>query len=58
MTPLLTPFVAVGRKLPGKIGGLCRKAFGSSWYEPEMGECGFEYCKYNLEESIIRTEGF
>ena len=57
VTPLLTPFVAVGRKLPGKIGGLFRKAFGDSWYEPEMGGCGVEYCKYDLEESIKRTEG-
>lgn len=56
VTPLLTLFVAVGRKLPGKIGGLCRKAFGSSWYEPEMGECGFEYCKYDMKDSLWMTE--
>ncbi len=56
VTPLLAPFVAVGKKMPGKIGGLCRKAFGSSYYEPEMSECGFEYCRYGLKDSVWLTE--
>ena len=57
VSPLLTPFVVIGKKIPGKIGGLFQKAFGSSYYEPEMGETGFEYCKYDLRESIWLTEG-
>lgn len=56
VTPLLAPFVWIGMKMPGKIGGLCQKAFGSSYYEPEMSECGFEYCAVSLEDSIRRTE--
>lgn len=56
VTSLLTPFVAIGKKLPGKIGVLCRKAFGSSYYEPEMGEVGFEYRIIDFNESIKRAE--
>lgn len=57
VTSLLNPFVVVGMKIPGKIGGLCRKAFGSSYYDLEMSECGVEYRKYELEETIKKTEG-
>lgn len=56
VTSLLTPFVVLGMKIPGKIGGLCKKAFGSSYYELEMSECGYHYQKYNLCTSIKRTE--
>ena len=56
VTPLLTPFVMLGMKMPGKIGGLCQKAFGSSFYEPEMSACGFDYNVYKFEETIERTE--
>ena len=57
VTSVLTPFVAIGKKMPGKIGNLFQKAFGSSYYEQEMGEAGFEYCKYDLRESVWLTEG-
>jgi UDP-glucose 4-epimerase len=57
VTFLLTPFVMIGRKVPGKIGDLCRKAFGSSYYELEMSECGFEYCAVSMKDSICKTEG-
>ncbi len=56
VTSLLTPFVALGMKMPGKIGGLCKKAFGSSYYELEMSECGFSYRVYKLEDTIRLTE--
>jgi len=56
VTGLLTPFVALGMKMPGKIGGLCRKAFGSSFYEPEMSECGKEYRIYTFDDTIRLTE--
>jgi len=56
VTSLLTPFVWLGMKMPGKIGGLCQKAFGSSYYEPEMSECGLEYRKFDLSDTIRLTE--
>ena len=56
VTSLLTPFVAMGMKMPGKIGNLCQKAFGSSFYEPEMSACGFEYAIYKLDDTIKLTE--
>lgn len=57
ITSVLTPFVVIGKKMPGKIGDLLQKAFGSSYYAREMGETGFDYCKYDLSESIWLTEG-
>lgn len=56
VTSLLTPFVMIGMKMPGKIGGLCQKAFGSSYYEPEMSEYLEEYRVYDLKDSIRLTE--
>ena len=56
VTSLLAPFVAIGMKMPGKIGGLCQKAFGSSYYDPEMSECGLNYRRYQFEETIKLTE--
>ena len=56
ITSLLTLFVAIGMKMPGKIGGLCQKAFGSSYYEPDMSECGLDYRKFGLEDTIRLTE--
>ena len=56
VTSLLMPFVAIGMKAPGKIGGLCKKAFGSSYYELEMSECGFEYRVCDITKSIKITE--
>ena len=52
----LKPFVAIGRKMPGKIGELCQKAFGSSYYELEMSEYDFEYRVVDFQESVRRTE--
>lgn len=57
VTSLLAPFVSVGKHMPGKIGDLCRKAFGSSWYEPGMSEMAWDYRVADLRESVRRTEG-
>ena len=54
VTSLLTPFVAIGMKMPGKIGGLCQKAFGSSYYESEMSSYDFVYQKYDITSSLER----
>ena len=56
VTSLLTPFVMIGMKIPGKIGGLCQKAFGSSYYELEMSDCGMNYRRYALDETVKLTE--
>lgn len=53
----LNPLVSLAGKMPGKIGGLCNKAFGSLTYEAELGRREFDgYRRYSLEESIRRTE--
>lgn len=56
VTPLLAPFVKLGMILPGKIGGLCKKAFGSSYYDLQMSECGLNYRVCDMNDSIRRTE--
>ncbi len=56
ITKLLVPFVIVGKKLPGKVGNMCRKAFGSSYYDQKMSEGNDSYCIYNFESSIKKTE--
>ena len=49
--------VAVGAKVPGKIGGLVNKAFGNSCYAMEMSEYeGISYRVVNLKNSIKKTE--
>jgi len=56
VTPLLAPLVVVGRHLPGKIGNLCRKAFGSSYYDPDMDGTEGDYQVADWAESVRRTE--
>lgn len=56
VTGLLTPFVSVGKHVPGRVGDLCRKAFGSSCYEPGMSEMKWNYQVADLKESVRRTE--
>ena len=56
VTPLLSPGVAIGKHMPGKVGNLCRKAFGSSYYEPGMGEMEWDYEVADWRESVRRTE--
>lgn len=57
-TVILTPVVILGSKIPGKIGRLVNKAFGSMTYEHGMSEYpGIDYQIVSLKESIKRTEG-
>lgn len=56
VTPLLAPGVALGKHVPGKIGNLCRKAFGSCYYEAGMGEMEWDYEVAGWSESVRRTE--
>ncbi len=52
---LFNPFVWLASKIPGKIGALCNKAFGSLTVDKELSAaCGYDYQKYSLEESIRR----
>ncbi len=53
LTRAFNPFVALSLRMPGKIGAMAGKAFGSLTYEKDMSvlEAG-DYCKYTLEESI------
>lgn len=58
LTGIFDPLVALGLYLPGKIGGIMRKAFGSLTYEKGMSVWnGKDYCRYSMEESIRRIEG-
>lgn len=54
---LFAPAVMVGKLIPGRIGGMCKKAFGSSYYDLEMSEYRDMYTVCDLKESIKRTEG-
>lgn len=56
VTRLLAPFAVVGKHVPGKIGNLCRKAFGSSYYDMDMSAYQEEYCVADFKESIRQTE--
>lgn len=57
ITSLLTPFVWVASKVPGKISGLVNKAFGNLVYDKEMSIYqGGKYQIVSLNESINRTE--
>lgn len=53
---IFNPFVRAAGWLPGKIGGLVNKAFGSLTIEQGLGGKIEGYCLYTLEESIRRTE--
>lgn len=56
LTSLLSPLVTVGKNIPGKIGNLCKKAFGSSYYDMQMSTYEEKYCIYSFEDSIYKTE--
>lgn len=51
LTKLLNPFVFILSKFPGKIGGMCNKAFGNISYEKN-----FNINKFSLFDSIKLTE--
>lgn len=48
--------VDLASKIPGKISGLANKAFGNQSYDQSMSKYDFEYQKYDLKNSIERTE--
>lgn len=55
---ILGSFVRFAMEMPGKIGRLASKAFGSSWYDQKLSQySGLDYQKISFEESIKRTEG-
>lgn len=57
VTKLLNPFVWLASVIPGKIGGLAAKAFGSLAYAREMSIYpGIDYQQVTLEESVRRIE--
>lgn len=43
-------------KMPGKIGRLANKAFGSMSYEKKLSQCGFNYNVCDFSASIEHTE--
>lgn len=52
----LNPFVKMIGKLPGKLGELENKAFGSLVYEKELSKYKENYCLVDFEESIRLSE--
>lgn len=57
LTKLLNPAVSIAKAIPGKIGNLAEKAFGTSYYDQGLSVYqGFDYQRFGLEESIRRTE--
>lgn len=52
----MNPLVALASRMPGRIGAMANKAFGSLTYERYMSGDVEGYCLYDLAESIRRTE--
>lgn len=52
----MNPLVALASRMPGKIGVMANKAFGSLVYDKSMSGDMESYCLYDLRESIRRTE--
>ena len=48
--------VGIASRIPGKIGGMANKAFGSLIYDQSMSQYDFDYAKVDLRTSIERTE--
>lgn len=53
---VMNPLVALASRMPGKIGVMANKAFGSLVYDKSMSGDMESYCLYDLRESIRRTE--
>lgn len=54
---IFAPMVWVGKVFPGKIGAMCRKAFGDSFYDLEMSAYRFNYRVCGFRDSVAGTEG-
>mgnify|MGYP002862586846 CR=1 FL=1 len=53
--PILNPFVYMASRVPGRLGKLVNKAFGSMTVDQGLSHEKIEgYCKYSPEESIRR----
>ena len=48
--------VGIASRIPGEIGGMANKAFGSLIYDQSMSQYDFDYRKVDLKTSIERTE--
>ena len=53
---IMNPLVALASRMPGKIGAMANKAFGSLVYDRDMSGNMENYCLYDFQESIRRTE--
>lgn len=53
---VMNPLAALASRMPGKIGAMANKAFGSLTYDRRMSGDMESYCLYDLSESIRRTE--
>lgn len=56
ITAIFVPLVYIAKHMPGKIGNMSKKAFGSSYYDMEMSEYEEDYRCFGFEPSIIKTE--
>lgn len=56
ITVLFTPLAWIGKYIPGRIGAVCKKAFGNGFYDLEMSEYKQDYIVYELQRSIYLTE--
>lgn len=56
ITGVLSPAVWIGKRIPGKIGNLCRKAFGDSRYELKMSEYRENYRVKDFEAGLLEIE--
>ena len=55
---LLNPFVRLAAKMPGKIGGMANKAFGTLTIDQKLSVREIDgYQKYNLVESVKKSVG-
>lgn len=52
----LNIFVSFGKKMPGKIGNVCEKAFGDWYYEQNLSKYKENYRIKTLEQAIHETE--
>ena len=53
---VLNPIVTLLSRVPGKVGRIVNKAFGSLSYDMSMSDIGADYQVYSLAESIRKTE--
>lgn len=56
VSSIFAPAVWIGKCVPGKIGGMCKKAFGNSYYDLELSVYKTIYNINDLVESVERTE--